>query len=261
MCNNWLNYAHAYAFGREYGVKTISMRFAYKYRYFHICQQPWHTPLVYVLAKYATKVGLTRYIDVENPLNMNQEVVETCKRCRFVTLYGWFFRFPELFKKYHEEIAQLFAFQEKSIKKESRWLEELTPADIRLGVHIRRGDYATWMEGKYFFSDEVFINRIKHFRELFPGKKVQVIICTNDKKLDINKYRKGCDLQDIYINRGNEIEDLYALSTCQYLIGPMSTYSLVAAFYNGAKIHWIKSAEETPKLSDFKGFYDLFMEV
>ena len=34
MCNNILQYAHAYAFGREYGIKVVSMRFAYKYRYF-----------------------------------------------------------------------------------------------------------------------------------------------------------------------------------------------------------------------------------
>ncbi len=41
MCNNLLQYAHVYAWGREHGRKVISMRFSYKYQYFHIC----HTSL------------------------------------------------------------------------------------------------------------------------------------------------------------------------------------------------------------------------
>ena len=34
MCNNLLQYAHVYAWGREHGRKVISMRFSYKYQYF-----------------------------------------------------------------------------------------------------------------------------------------------------------------------------------------------------------------------------------
>ena len=37
MCNNLLQYAHVYAWGREHGRKVISMRFSYKYQYFKIC--------------------------------------------------------------------------------------------------------------------------------------------------------------------------------------------------------------------------------
>ena len=36
MCNNILQYGHVYAWAREHGQKAFSMRFAYKYRYFHI---------------------------------------------------------------------------------------------------------------------------------------------------------------------------------------------------------------------------------
>lgn len=52
MCNNLLQYAHVYAWGREHGRKVISMRFSYKYQYFKIC----HTNLTsftwYLVAKY-----------------------------------------------------------------------------------------------------------------------------------------------------------------------------------------------------------------
>ena len=58
MCNNLLQYAHVYAWGREHGRKVISMRFSYKYQYFKIC----HTPLTgfgwYLLAKYMSALKL-----------------------------------------------------------------------------------------------------------------------------------------------------------------------------------------------------------
>ena len=58
MCNNLLQYAHVYAWGREHGRKVISMRFSYKYQYFKIC----HTSLTgfgwYLLAKYMAALKL-----------------------------------------------------------------------------------------------------------------------------------------------------------------------------------------------------------
>lgn len=42
MCNNILQYAHAYVWGKENNVKVVSMRFAYKYRYFEVCNYKYH---------------------------------------------------------------------------------------------------------------------------------------------------------------------------------------------------------------------------
>ena len=67
MCNNWLQYAHIYAWGREYGVRTVSMRFAYKYRYFHICETPWHNPATYLAAKLLIKTRLIRCLWLQHP--------------------------------------------------------------------------------------------------------------------------------------------------------------------------------------------------
>ena len=58
MANNILQYGHVYAWGREHGRKTMSMRFAYKYPWFHICHTPHHNFPTYLFAKYAAKLGL-----------------------------------------------------------------------------------------------------------------------------------------------------------------------------------------------------------
>ena len=58
MCNNILQYGHVYAWGREHGRATMSMRFAYKYQYFHICNTRYHNFPTYLYAKYGAKMGL-----------------------------------------------------------------------------------------------------------------------------------------------------------------------------------------------------------
>ena len=58
MCNNILQYGHLYAWGREHKRLTVSMRFAYKYKYFKICHTRYHLFAVYAFAKYASKWGL-----------------------------------------------------------------------------------------------------------------------------------------------------------------------------------------------------------
>ena len=58
MCNNILQFGHVYAWAREHNRSCMSMRFAYKYQYFHICHTRWHNFLTYAVAKYAAKMGM-----------------------------------------------------------------------------------------------------------------------------------------------------------------------------------------------------------
>ena len=58
LANNILQYGHVYAWGREHGRQTVSMRFSYKYPWFHICSTRHHHFLTYVFAKYAAKLKL-----------------------------------------------------------------------------------------------------------------------------------------------------------------------------------------------------------
>ena len=55
---------------------------------------------------------------------------------------------------------------------------------IRLGVHIRRGDYATWNDGRFLYDDKQMINIIRQFILLHPNKRVVIYICGNDPKLN-----------------------------------------------------------------------------
>ena len=78
MCNNLLQYAHVYAWGREHGQNVISMRFSYKYQYFHIC----HTSLTgfgwYLFAKYMAALHLLPTISFKEA-DCDRQVLEQKK--------------------------------------------------------------------------------------------------------------------------------------------------------------------------------------
>lgn len=256
MCNNILQYAHLYAFGREYGIWVVSMRFAYKYRYFKLCQRWYHHLPMYLLGKLLIKTHLIECVTTDN----TSEVVDRLKTAPVIASQAWGgCRFPDLFMKYRDEIKDLFTIRPSICQKVQVWMNRHPKADICLGLHIRRGDYATWEGGKYFFSDDVYIERIREFKALFPESNINVYICTNDRNLDIDKFKAVHT--DTFLSRGSGIEDLRLLSQCDYIVGARSTFSMVAAFYNDLPIYWIMDKDQPLKLDSFKRFKDLYMTI
>ena len=265
MCNNLLQYAHVYAWGREHGRKVISMRFSYKYQYFHIC----HTPLTglgwYLLAKYMAALRLLPTASFKHedcdPVALERMML----RHRHIVVSGWFVRYYDLFLKYRQEICDLFRIDEQYTEpvKEKMKHSSLLPPDsslltpLKLGVHIRRGDYAQWHDGKYCYDDEVYARHINRFVELHPDKDVHVYLSTNDASVTEKRYQQFCPHVHIHHLQGNAPEDLFMLSECDYLMGPPSTFSLVAAMYRDIPLYRMDTAnaedmtEEGFKLFDY----------
>lgn len=261
MANNILQYGHVYAWGREHGRKTMSMRFAYKYPWFHICHTSHHNFPTYLFAKYAAKLKLipTVRFDQEEA-DYSCEEQQMLKR-RMILVGGWYVRFYDLFLKYKQEIVGLFQFDE-TVRKTVEHLMASQPAcDLRLGVHVRRGDYRTWQGGKYFFSDEHYVGVVRQFLRLHKGQTVQVFVCGNDPKLDEEFYRKSLHEATVCFPKGNPAEDLCLLSQCDYLIGAPSTFSLVAAMYRDLPLYWIEDAEAPLTVESFGHFDELFKQI
>ena len=98
---------------------------------------------------------------------------------------------------------------------------------ITIGVHVRRGDYKGYLGGKYYYSDDVYNRIINKIRQLFaPGnQKVRFLICSNET------FKVPQENNDVFTIQGADgITDLYALSKCDYIIGPPSSYSQWASF-------------------------------
>lgn len=235
------------------------MRFSYKYPWFRICHTQYHNFLTYVLAKYAAKWGLipTVRFDEEGVDYSREE--ELMMKHRLVVVGGWWARWYDLFLKYKPEIVDLFAFDDKVSRSVERLMREDTAENgLKLGVHIRRGDYRQWHGGKFFFTDDQYLAVIRQFLKMHDDKQVVVFICGNDPGLDQERYRRGLDGCRVVFPMGNPAEDMCLLSECDYLIGPPSTFTLVASMYHDRPLYWIIDLEAPVTEESFGRFDDLF---
>lgn len=262
MCNNILQYGHLYAWGREHGRQTVSMRFAYKYRYFHICHTRHHNFLVYAAAKYAAKLGLLPVADfgVDAP-NDPERQEQLLLSHRHIVAEGWYARFYDLFLKYKADIIALFDFDKAVRRPVDRLIASQPRTDVRLGVHIRRGDYRTWHGGRYYYTDAQYVGQIRQFIDLHRGQSVQLFICGNDPSLDEAAFREALPGVPLSFPKGNPAEDLYLLSRCDWLMGPPSTFTLVAAMYRDVPLCWIEDAEARLTEASFGHFDELFKNI
>ena len=250
MCNNLLQYAHVYAWGREHGRKVISMRFSYKYQYFHIC----HTSLTgfgwYLFAKYMSALKLLPTASFKHSDCDREALERKMLRHKHIVVSGWNVRFYDLFLKYRKEICELFTLDEqytapvKEKMASPSVMSSEAETSLTLGVHIRRGDYAQWQNGQYYFDDAVYAAHINRFAELHPDQTIHVFLSTNDSQVSAEAYQQACPKVVIHHFKGSAPEDLFMLSECDYLIGPPSTFSLVAAMYRDIPLYRMDVADE-----------------
>ena len=264
MCNNLLQYAHVYAWGREHDRKVISMRFSYKYQFFHIC----HTDLTgfgwYLLAKYMAALHLLPTASFKHRDCDREALERKMLRHRHIVVSGWFARWYDLFLKYRSEICELFTIYPEITNPVKAKMQEAEYAEtksakaevLRLGVHIRRGDYAEWRDGQFFYDDEIYAAHINKFATMHPDKRLHVYLSTNDPSVTQEKYQALCPQVTVHHLRGNAPEDLFMLSECDYLIGPPSTFSLVAAMYRDIPLYRIDSSDVSQMTPDAFRLFD-----
>jgi len=96
------------------------------------------------------------------------------------------------------------------------------------------------MTGTYF-------SVMKQMSLIFPDSKIHFLICSNDDiKLE--------NFEGFHVIRGlgHELEDMYSLAYCDYIIGPPSTYTGWASFYGKTPLYSIESIENTISLKKFR---------
>ena len=188
---------------------------------------------------------LSQY-DINNP-----EFVKLAQH-QVVIPDGWVYRDYINFKKYLPQIKNLFSPKQEfmdAIKREVNQARSM--GDLLIGVHIRRGDYKEFNGGKWFYSNEVYINKMQEAEELFAGKQCVFIICSQEK-LDTNEFSA---FKTVIAERP-AIVDLYLLTECNYIFGPPSTFTGWASLYNTVPAYYMESASEKITIDSFKEFFD-----
>jgi hypothetical protein len=142
-------------------------------------------------------------------------------------LQGYMFRSDPLPSEHMDTIRRHFAIGPEHRSNVDELMARLRArGDVVIGLHIRRGDYATWQQGRYFYSFAQYAEILRRVAEQLSGRRVVFLVC-GDEKFDEDDFRG----LDVHPGTGHIIEDMYALAETDILIGPPSTYSEWAAFY------------------------------
>ena len=164
-----------------------------------------------------------------------------------VFMYGRFFRDYENLEKFQDSIRNYFKPIAKIQKNvEAHYKVAKQDADVVVGVHIRRGDYVEFADGKYFYSDQDYLNKMNQLQVSMPGKKIKFVICSNEN-IAPNHFSGLSVLK----GPGHLVEDIYALSLCDFIMGPPSTFTLWAAFYGKKPLYQIRDLNQLASIDKF----------
>jgi hypothetical protein len=183
------------------------------------------------------------------------EVQEQIREAKVVFVHGFHFRAPGWVKLHAEKIRAYFRPIAKHERASRQAVDRLREhADVVVGVHIRRGDYAGWAGGKYFFPVSRYAAWMHELAEQFPGRKVSFLVCSNEP-LDAQEF-SGLS---VGFAAGSPVEDIYALAGCDYVMGALSSFTQWASFYGGKPLLHLRDSKDRIEREKFRVCY--FEEV
>ncbi len=127
-----------------------------------------------------------------------------------------------------------------------------------VGVHIRRGDYKDFFDGRFYYELPYYYSLMEQMYQLLHHtyRSVIFVICSNEQ-FDVTSPEllstvtfSGENI--LRFEQAGAITDLYALSQCDYLLGPPSTFSQWASFYGNGKLCFVKNRHTVLHMDDFK---------
>lgn len=165
---------------------------------------------------------------------------------------------PSFIIEEKERIIELFRPQQKIIDLVSSKIDK-SSGICYVGVHVRRGDYENFFDGRFYYDIPYYYYLMDKLYKLLKVnyEKIKFVICSNCDfnmvSLDLLSDVSFTKNDLIRFEHANGITDLYALSRCDYIMGPPSTFSQWASFYGGGKLRFIKSKDVVElDLSDFE---------
>ncbi|MEN9469217.1 MAG: hypothetical protein RL630_950 [Verrucomicrobiota bacterium] len=177
-----------------------------------------------------------------------EEFQRILSQYRLVVAKGWKFRAHAALKSRREDVVRLFTPQPYILAEVEHFIARARAgSNLLVGLHVRLGDYATWLGGRFYYGLDAYAAWLKAANALWPEKKVSFVVCSNgnvDDLLCLPGIRAST-------GPGAPITDLYALAACDFLIGPPSTFTLWASYYGGAPLHMVMEKDQQLQIAGF----------
>lgn len=160
---------------------------------------------------------------------------------RHVLVRGWLYRSERLLQKHADRIREFYEIASHHRELVDHKIERCRQSsDVVIGIHIRQGDYKTFLGGRYYYTNEQYADVMRSAREQLSGQRVSFLVCGNGQ---FSASDFG-DL-DVHVGPGHMVEDMYALAETDALIGPPSTFTGWASFYGQTPLVSLERADQT----------------
>ena len=201
---------------------------------------------VYLGTKTLSLAGLRQYpfhvirIRGEESFDLGgEEFASAVRSGRHILASGWLFRSQHLFQKHAAVVRHHFRLPDNNRAAVDRLMRDLRQdSDVVIGIHIRHGDYATFMDGRYYYSLDQYAALMHRVVEQLSGQRVKFLVCSN-----ANWIPEIFDGLDVTPGTGHITEDMYALAETDLIFGPPSTYTGWAAFYGEKPLLFMENAD------------------
>lgn len=185
----------------------------------------------------------------EEHLDLGRVVVAAEERgARLLALQGYHFRCHPWARRHAEDIRAYFApLPAIRAEAERAVAAARARADAVVAVHIRHGDYAKHLDGRFFYPVATYLRLMRECQALLAPQRVAFLVFSNAR------HEPGDFAEfDAVPGPGGLVSDLHALSLCDRIIGPPSSYSSWAAFYGRVPIARVQEPERALMPADFE---------
>jgi hypothetical protein len=273
--NRLFQFAHIVAFAAEHGIRVANPGFEdYAAHFPAFAADPlcrWPTPrfplpagnrmrrsvfrqtdrLLTVLRRTGRPLGLLDYVEPGPPGSRSaldgSEFLSRARRRGILLVTGWGVRDDRSFDLHADLLREVFQPAPRHTDVAQACVSAARRCcDVLAGLHARRGDYASYEGGRFFWSADQYVRIVAAIRNLYPGRRVGVLACSDDAQL--LRELSGA----VAPGPGNMISDLMALSLCDLIVGPPSTFSAWAAFHGGVPFRHVERSDETLTLQGFR---------
>ena len=145
------------------------------------------------------------------------------------------------------------------------FFDKMKYSKIKVGVHIRHGDYSLLVNGqlgkkKVFFSIDFYIKKIVEIKRLL-GEETLFII-TSDSDLDTTKLKSINYILSTGSKSegGHYIESIIQLSKCDFLLMPYTSFAGFVSFISNSPVFLIESEDTQFNSVTTTQFQDIFAE-
>ena len=165
-----------------------------------------------------------------------------------VLFRAWLFRGPESVVRFREEILGVFQPDATIVALVDAAVRQWRQDDpILVGVHVRWEDY----RGTHSFIDQIgFAERMVKVAQLWPRNRVRFVLFSNEP-LPEDGWR---NLEVVRSSGVSPLFDLTAMSRCDYLLGPPSTFSGWASFVGKVPLLTLTQKQEPIELTQFRAW-------